>query len=107
MHHVIAIPNISETDFLQVAEFFVQSEIVGQCLAGMFHFTQGINNRNVREFRHSFNCFMRKCAQDDTADPALDIVSDVAESFARVETLVSLVHKRNRAAEATDSGLER
>src|SRR5215813_15434560 len=49
---------------------------------------------------------MRKCAQNDGADPAFEIVCDIAKRFPCVQAFMALIDERDRAAEPADAGLE-
>src|SRR3989442_7479780 len=98
---------IREGDLFEIPEALVKREVIGQSLAGMLDFAQGIYHRNAGEFRHAFDGFMRERAQHDSAYPALEIVRNVAEGFPRIETFMPLIDERNRATESTDARFKR
>src|SRR5205809_1337677 len=56
--------------------------------------------------RHAFDCAVSKRAKDDAIHPALEVVSDVAKLFSRVETSLRLIDKRSPAAHACHSCFE-
>src|SRR6476661_6624148 len=78
----------------------MEREVVCQCLAWMFNLTQRIDHRNAGELRDAFDGLMRERAQHDPADPALEIVCDIAERLTRIEPLMTVIHKCNCAANA-------
>ena len=55
MRHVVAIANISEMNLLEIAEMLLQGEEVGERLAGMLEFAEGVDDRNVGVGRHLFD----------------------------------------------------
>ncbi len=103
MGHVVAVANVGQADFLQIAEPLQQGEVVGQRLAGMFQIAERVDHRNAGVLGHSFDCAVRVGAQHDGIDPAFHVVRDVAQLFARVETAGSLVHEKGVAAHAGHS----
>ena len=56
---------------------------------------------------HVFDGLMRVGAQHDGVHPALEIVCDVAESFAFAKALFGLVDKGHASAEACHACFER
>ena len=72
----------------------------------MFEFAERIDHRDARVLRHSRYGRMSKCAQHQAIDPALEVVSDVAEFLARVDARGCLVDKEGMSAEAGDTGLK-
>ncbi len=107
MRNIVAIANIGETNLLEIAETFLQGQIIRQRLAGMLKITECIDHRYAGVFSHSFNRAVRKSSQHDGVDPAFEIVRDIAELFASIQTPLRLVHERDRAAQACHSGFKR
>ena len=107
MRYVVAVTDIGERDLFQIAKALLQSKVVGQRLAGMLEFAQRVDHRNAGMFCHAFNRLMSERAQHDCTDPALEIVRDVAEILAGIETAVALINEGHRSAEAADSGFKR
>ena len=89
MQDVVAVADVRKRDLPQVAELLLQGEVIGQGLAGMLDLAQGIDHRNAGMLRHAFDSFVRKRAQHDSADPALQIMRDVAQTLARIKPLLS------------------
>ena len=50
---------------------------------------------------------MRKRAENDHVDPALEIVSNVAELLTGVQTAMSLIHKERHSTQARHASLKR
>ncbi len=107
MRHIVAVAYVSEMDFRQIAEMFLQRKKVGQRLARMLEFTERVNHRNARVGSHLFNDYVAEGAQHDDVDPAFKIVRDVVEGFAGIETAGSLIHKECAAAKAIHSSFKR
>ena len=93
MHHVISVANISQADFLQAAKLFLQSEVIGQGLAGMLNLAQRVDHRYAGEIRHALHSFVRKRPQHDSTHPALKIMGDITQGLTRVQAFMTLVHE--------------
>src|SRR5437667_932222 len=106
MRDVVAISDISKTDILDIPEALVQREVICQRLARMLQLTQGVDDRNACILRHAFDCAVRESAQDNAIHPALEVVSDVAQLFPRVETPLRLIDERRPATHASHSCFE-
>ena len=85
---------------------FLQSEEVGQRLAGMFEFAQRVDDRNAGVGGHLFNHSMAEGAQHDDVDPAFEVMGDVVERLAGIEAAGGLVDEKRAAAEAVHAGFE-
>ena len=63
MRHVVAVADVGEADFLQIAKPLLQSEVVGQRLAGMLQVAERVDHRNAGVLGHSFDRPVRdRCA---------------------------------------------
>ena len=85
MRHVVAVADVGEADLLQIAEALLQGEVVGQRLAGMLQVAERVDHRNAGVLRHSLDRVVRVSAQHNGIHPALHVVRDVAQVFARIE----------------------
>src|SRR5580700_3759721 len=72
----------------------------------MLHVTECVDNRNRSVQSHALDGLLRKRAQHNQVHPALQVASHVAQLLARIESLVSLIDKYRRTAEAHHSRLE-
>ena len=106
MRHVVAVADISEMNFLEIAEMFLQGEEVGERLAGMFELAEGVDHRNVGVGGHLFDDRMAEGAQHDEVDPAFEVVGDVVERLAGIEAAGRLVDEEGAAAQAVHAGFE-
>src|SRR5882762_840982 len=106
MSHIVAVANVGQANAAQVAEPLLQGEIVCQRLAGMLQITEGVDDRNGSELRHALDGLLREGAQHDDVYPALEIVRNVAQLLAGVESSLGLIDKHCRASEASHSSFE-
>ena len=79
--HVVAVADVGERDLLQSPKLFLQSEVVGQRLAGMLQVAERVDHRDARVLRHPFDRLVGEGAQHDGVHPALDVVRHVAQEF--------------------------
>jgi hypothetical protein len=100
MRHVVAVSHIRERDLSQIAIALLQREIIRQRLARMLQIAQRIDHRNRRVMRHVRDRFMRERAQHNHVDPALEVVRNVAQRFARIQPALRLIHKHRGSAQA-------
>src|SRR3977135_400034 len=84
----------------------LQGEEVGKSLTGMLEVAERVDYRNIGMRGHLFHGGVVESAQHDQVDPALEIVGDVAERLAGVETATGLVDKESGAAQAVHAGFE-
>src|SRR5438445_8799548 len=56
--------------------------------------------------RYAFNCAVSERAKDDAINPALKVVSDVAQLFPRVKPPLRLIDERGPAAHASHACFE-
>src|ERR1700678_1489091 len=107
MGHVIAVANIGQADILEIAEALLQREIVGQRLTGMLEITESVDHRNGGVLGHALNRFLRERTQHNRVHPALEVMRNVAQFFARVKSLLRLVYEERGATQARHSRFER
>src|ERR1700727_1952211 len=81
-------------NFREIAEMFLKSEEVGQRLAGMFEFTESVDDWNSRVGGHLLNHRVTEGPKHNEIDPALKIVRDVIQRFAGVEAACRLINKK-------------
>ncbi len=91
MRHVIAVANVGEMHAAQIAEVLLQGQHVGHRLAGMLQFAESIDHRNGRMLRHGGDGLVRKRAQHDAVDPALQVVRHVAQALASAQARLRLI----------------
>src|SRR5277367_5026881 len=84
----------------------VQSEKVCKRLAGMFEFTECIDDRNAGVSRHLLDDAMTKGTQHDQIDPTFEIVGNVVERLAGIEATGGLIYKKRAAAQAVHAGFK-
>src|SRR5579864_2911585 len=107
MSYIVPIADVGEPNVFHIAKALLQSEIVSERLAGMLQVAERIDHRNGSMFGHAFNRLLLEGSQHDHIHPALEILRNVTELFARVDAAGSLVHKMTDAAEAGHSRLKR
>src|SRR5579859_2472995 len=73
----------------------------------MLDVTERVDHRNRGVTRHSLDGFLREGPEDDDVDPALEVVSNVAQLLASIEATLRLIHEHRGAAEAGHSSLKR
>src|SRR2546429_9324303 len=73
----------------------------------MFEFAQRINDRNTGVGGHLLNYSVTEGAQHNDVDPTFEIVSDVVERLAGIESACRLVDKKCAAAKAVHARFER
>src|SRR6266481_1223545 len=107
VRHVVAIAHIGEMNLREIAEVLMEGEKVRERLAGMFEFAQRIDDRNAGVSRHLLDYSMTESAQHNDVDPAFEVVGDVVERLAGIETAGRLVDEKCAAAQAVHAGFER
>ena len=93
MRHVVAIAEISERDFAQVAAMFLQCEIVCQCLAGMFEITEAVDHRDARILRHLRHCIVPEGAEHNGIYPTLKVMRHVGNTLPGADVRLRLVEE--------------
>ncbi len=86
MRYVVAIPHVCQRDVLEITKPFLQSEVISQRLAWMLQIAQRIDNRHRSVMCHAVDGFLRKGPQHDYINPAFEIVGDIAQSFAGIQS---------------------
>ena len=82
MADIIPVANVSDLQSAQAAEPLLESEEIGQRLAGMVAVRERVNHRDACVFSESINRFLREGTRDDSLNPALEIFRYVGNGFA-------------------------
>ncbi len=106
MRDVVSVANVGQTDIFQVTKTLLQREVIRQSLAGMLQIAKRVNHGNAGVLRHAFDGLLIVSAQYNRIHPAFEIMRDVAKLFSRVDSFVSLVHKKRCSAQAGHAGLK-
>ena len=107
MRDVVAVADVSQRDLPEIAEPLLQREVVRQRLARMLQIAQRIDHRNRRITRHALDRLLRERPQHDHVHPALQIVRNVAQRLARIQTALRLIDEHRSPAQARHSCFER
>src|ERR1700733_9698364 len=107
MSHIVAIADVGHANIPEIAEAFLQREIVGQRLARMLEIAERVDDWNRGVLGHSLDCLLGEGAQYDGIHPTLQVMRDVTQFFARVESLMRLVHEKRSSAQAGHSRFKR
>ena len=85
---------------------FLQRQHVGQRLAGMLQFAEGIDHRDRRVRGHGSNRLVSKGSQHHAINPALQIVGHVAQALASAQSRLRLVNEERHPAQTVDARLK-
>src|SRR5215469_1879233 len=107
MAHVIAVANIGELQTSQIAEAFLESEEIGQGLAGMKLVGERVDYGNGGVCGQLIQSFLGEDPRDDALHPALEIPSDIANRLTLAQPRGGVVQKDGRTAEIGDARLKR
>jgi len=82
---VVAIADVGELQAFERAEFFFESEEIGERLAGMEFVGERVDDGNFRGGRHFVEDALLVNAGDDALDPAFEIAGNIGDGFAFAE----------------------
>ena len=82
MANIIPVANVGDLQSTQAAEPLLESEQIGQRLAGMVAVRERVNHGDACVFSESINRFLREGTRDDPLNPALEIFRHVGNGFA-------------------------
>ena len=73
----------------------------------MLQLAQRIHHRDLGVLGHLLDGGVGKCPQDNGVHPAFQVVSDVAQFLACIETALRLIDEEGNAAQARHAGFKR
>src|SRR5580700_4524908 len=108
MANVISIAHVGKFESTKGAESFLESEEIGERLAGMKFVGERVDDRDGGVGGHFFKDLLFVDARNDTVDPAIEIAGDIGDGFAGAERGGGLrvVEENYRTAHALDADVE-
>src|ERR1039458_2478197 len=97
--HIITISHVRELEPAQFPETLFKREKIREGLAGMISIRKRIDHRNIRVQCQLIERFLFENARDDSLNPALEVLCDVADGFALAEARGRVIEKNGGAAE--------